>query len=80
VGPAVGGPHLCGYGLIAFPNMWHTELPGPLFPGSEGEAAVLLDSYLSESHERARSVTIDDLGYGEVMGKSGPSRSGLERS
>jgi integrase len=53
---------------------------GHLFPGSEGEAAVLLDAYLSESHERARSATIDDPGYGEVMGKSGPSRSGLERS
>ncbi len=39
---------------------------GHLFPGSEGEAAVLLDAYLSESHERARSATIDDPGYGEV--------------
>jgi integrase len=53
---------------------------GHLFPGSEGEAAVLLDSYLAESHERARSASIDEPRRGEVMGKSGPSRSGLERS
>lgn len=53
---------------------------GHLFPGSEGEAAVLLDAYLAESHERARSASIDEPDHGEVMGKSGPSRSGLERS
>ena len=53
---------------------------GHLFPGSEGEAAVLLDAYLAESHERARSASIDDPACGEVVGKSGPSRSGLERS
>ncbi|MGZ4221858.1 MAG: tyrosine-type recombinase/integrase [Solirubrobacteraceae bacterium] len=53
---------------------------GHLFPGSEGEAAVLLDAYLAESHERARSATLPDPGCGDVVGKSGPSRSGLERS
>ena len=53
---------------------------GHLFPGSEGEAAVLLDAYLAESHERARSASIDESDLGEVLGKSGPSRSGLERS
>lgn len=52
---------------------------GHLFPGSEGEAAVLLDAYLAESHERARSASIDDTECGEVAGKSEPSRSGLER-
>lgn len=53
---------------------------GHLFPGSEGEAAVLLDAYLAESHERARSASIDESDLGEVLGKSGPSRGGLERS
>lgn len=53
---------------------------GHLFPGSEGEAAVLLDAYLAESHERARSASLPDSERGEVVGKSGPSRSGLERS
>jgi integrase len=52
---------------------------GHLFPGSEGEAAVLLDAYLAESHERARSASLPDLNRGEVVGKSDPSRSGLER-
>jgi integrase len=53
---------------------------GHLFPGSESEAAVLLDAYLAQSHERARSASIDVPDCGEVVGKSEPSRSGLERS
>ncbi|MGH2868939.1 MAG: tyrosine-type recombinase/integrase, partial [Solirubrobacteraceae bacterium] len=53
---------------------------GHLFPGSEGEAAVLLDTYLAGSHERARSASIDTSGCGPIVGQSGPSRSGLERS
>jgi hypothetical protein len=59
---------------------------GHLFPGSEGEAAVLLDAYLAESHERARSASIDESDLGEVLGKSWGSRdplgavlNGLER-
>jgi integrase len=53
---------------------------GHLFPGSEGEAAVLLDAYLAESHERARSASVPESDCGEVVGKSDPSRSGLEPS
>lgn len=52
---------------------------GHLFPGSEGEAAVLLDAYLAESHERARSASPSEPDCGEVVGKSDPSRSGLDR-
>ena len=52
---------------------------GHLFPGSEEEAAVLLDAYLAESHERARSATVPDPECGETVGKSNPSRSGLDR-
>lgn len=52
---------------------------GHLFPGSEGEAAVLLDAYLAESHERARSASPSESDCGEVVGKSDPSRSGLDR-
>ncbi len=52
---------------------------GHLFPGSEGEAALLLDAYLAESHERARSASLPDAERGEVVGKSDPSGSGLER-
>ena len=52
---------------------------GHLFPGSEGEAAVLLDAYLAESHERARGASLPDAECGEVVGKSDPARSGLER-
>ena len=52
---------------------------GHLFPGSEGEAAVLLDAYLAESRVRARSASIEDADCGEVVGKSDPSRSGLDR-
>lgn len=29
---------------------------GHLFPGSEGEAAALLDAYLTEAHERGRQA------------------------
>jgi integrase len=53
---------------------------GHLFPGSEGEAAELLDAFLAESHERARSAAIAASDLGEVRGKSDPLRSGLERS
>lgn len=52
---------------------------GHLFPGSEEEAAVLLDAYLAESHERARSAIVPDPECGETVGKSNPSRSGLDR-
>jgi integrase len=52
---------------------------GHLFAGSEGEAAVLLDAYLAESHERARSASLPESDCGEVVGKSDPSRSGLDR-
>jgi integrase len=52
---------------------------GHLFPGSEGEAAVLLDAYLAESHERARGASPSESDCGEVVGKSDPSRSGLDR-
>lgn len=51
---------------------------GHLFPGSEEAAAVLLDAYLAESHERARSATVSDSECGETVGKSNPSRSGLD--
>jgi Phage integrase family len=52
---------------------------GHLFPGSESEAAVLLDAYLAESYERARSASIDDPSCREVVWKLDPSRSDLER-
>ena len=52
---------------------------GHLFPGSEGEAAVLLDAYLAESHERARSASPPEPDCGEVVGKSDPFRSVLDR-
>jgi hypothetical protein len=52
---------------------------GHLFPGSETEAAVLLDTYLAKSHEQARSADLDDAECGEVVGKSDPSGSGLDR-
>jgi hypothetical protein len=52
---------------------------GHLFPGSEEEAAVLLDAYLAESHERARSASVPDSNCGETVGNDDPSRSGLER-
>jgi hypothetical protein len=52
---------------------------GHLFPGSEEEAAVLLDAYLAESHERARNAIVHDSGRGEAVGKSEPSWSGLDR-
>jgi integrase len=52
---------------------------GHLFPGSEEEAAVLLDAYLAESHERARAASIPESECGETVGKPNPSRSGLDR-
>jgi hypothetical protein len=51
--------------------------------------ATILSDYLVEHRLRGAeglvfgrdgSATIDDSGYGEVMGKSGPTRSGLEWS
>jgi hypothetical protein len=48
-------------------------------PGSEGEAAVLLDAYLAESHERAPSTSLPESNCAEVVGKSDPSRSGFDR-
>jgi hypothetical protein len=52
---------------------------GHLFPGSEGEAAVLLDAYLAESHERARSANVPESDCGEVVGKSDPPGAVLNR-
>ncbi len=46
---------------------------GHLFPGSEGEAAVLLDAYLAEAYERAREA--DPEGCGKNAGKTTPSQS-----
>ncbi len=47
---------------------------GHLFPGSEEEAAVLLDAYLAESHERGRRATIPDPECGEAVGEIEPLR------
>jgi hypothetical protein len=52
---------------------------GHLFPGSEEEAAVLLDAYLAESHERARGASVPDAKCGETVGNNDPAGSGLER-
>ncbi|MHB8660065.1 MAG: tyrosine-type recombinase/integrase [Solirubrobacteraceae bacterium] len=35
---------------------------GHLFPGSEAEAAILLNAYLKDAHERARQAEIDQCG------------------
>ncbi|MGH2857537.1 MAG: tyrosine-type recombinase/integrase [Solirubrobacteraceae bacterium] len=53
---------------------------GHLFPGSEGEAAALLDLFLAESHDRARAAGSASEDRGKAVGKSDPSWSGLERS
>ena len=56
--------------------MGHSSIPvtldryGHLFPGSEGEAAVLLDAYLAEAYERAREA--DPEGCGKNAGKNYP--------
>ena len=50
----------------------HTGPLWPSVPGSEGEAAVLLDAYLAESHERARSASRPGADCGEVGGKDRP--------
>jgi site-specific recombinase XerC len=51
---------------------------GHLFPGSEQEAADLLDAYLAESNERARAAEIEACG--KSAGKTGPAKSGSGRS
>jgi integrase len=52
---------------------------GHLFPGSEEEAAVLLDAYLAEAYDRAREADPEQA-CGKSVGKTTPSWSGLERS
>jgi hypothetical protein len=42
------------------------ERYGHLLPGSESEAAVLLDAYLTESREQAQGVGLADANCGEV--------------
>ena len=43
---------------------------GHLLPGSEDEAANLLDAYLADAHERARQAEIN--GCGKSAGKNTP--------
>jgi len=50
---------------------------GHLFPGSEEEAANLLDAYLADAHERARQAEI--TGGGKSAGKTTPEKGGSER-
>lgn len=50
---------------------------GHLFPGSEQEAAALLDAYLAEAHERARRAHPEICGT--AAGQKIPSWSGLDR-
>ncbi len=50
---------------------------GHLFPGSEQEAADLLDAYLADSAEKARAAEIEPCG--KTVGKTAPSKSGSER-
>ena len=50
---------------------------GHRFPGSEEQAAVLLDAYLAEAHERAREAEIEACG--KTVGKNTPVFNGLER-
>jgi len=43
---------------------------GHLFPGSESDAALVLDAYLAESHERARRASVvDDAERGGSCGE-----------
>ena len=51
---------------------------GHLFPGSEEQAAVLLDAYLAEAYERGREAEIEACG--KSVGKTTPHWSGLDRS
>jgi hypothetical protein len=50
---------------------------GHLFPGSEEQAARLLDAYLKDAHERARRAEIDP--GGKSAGKNTPEKGGSER-
>lgn len=53
---------------------------GHLFPGFEEQAAVFLDAYLAEAHERAREAEIEACG--KTVEKTPPYStvsSGLER-
>lgn len=51
---------------------------GHLFPGSEQDAADLLDAYLSDAAERARAAEIEACG--KTVGKTTPLNSGSQRS
>jgi hypothetical protein len=53
------------------------DLYGHLFPGSEDEAAVLLDAYLERAYARGRAADIRQRG--ETVGKTIVSAGGLER-
>jgi integrase len=53
------------------------DLYGHLFPGSEDEAAVLLDAYLERAYARGRAADIHQRG--ETVGKTSVSSGGLER-
>src|ERR1019366_5231010 len=48
-----------------------------LFPGSEEQAARLLDTYLKDAHERARHAEINPCG--KRAGKTTPEKGGSER-
>lgn len=49
---------------------------GHLFPGSEQEAADLLDAYLVDGAERARAAEIEPCG--KTAGKTTPEKSGSQ--
>ncbi len=51
---------------------------GHLFPGSEQEAADLLDAYLIDAAERARAAEIEPCG--KNAGKTTPGKSVSERA
>jgi len=51
---------------------------GHLFPGSEQEAADLLDAYLADASERGRAAEIEACG--KTVGQNVPQKSGSERS
>lgn len=50
---------------------------GHLFPGSEQEAADILDAYLVDSAAKARAAEIEACG--KTVGKTAPAKSGSER-
>ena len=53
---------------------------GHLFPGSEEQAAVLLDAYLAEAYERGREADIEAVGkVWEKLPPIGAVLTGLER-